>query len=66
MGAALRVLEQGGASATLSLISLLLFVTVFVGVIVWTLRKSHDEPFEQARHLPFDDEDHHHTGGNRR
>lgn len=56
MGTALRTLEQGGASATLSLISLLIFASVFIGVIVWTFRRSHDEPFEQARNLPFSDE----------
>lgn len=57
MGAALRTLEQGGTSAMLSLVSLLIFVSLFVGVVVWTMRKKHDEPFERARNLPFHEQD---------
>lgn len=63
MGSALRTLEQGGMSAMLSLISLLIFVTLFVGVIYWTMRKSHDETFEQARNLPFKGENEGETPG---
>ena len=52
-------------SATLSLISLLIFVTVFVGVIYWTMHKSHDDTFEQARNLPFIGENEGETQGDK-
>lgn len=65
MGSALRTLEQGGLSATLSLISLLVFVTLFVGIVYWTMRKSHDDTYERARNLPFEGENDGETQGDK-
>ena len=63
MGSALRRLEQGGISALLSLTSLVIFVALFIGLVYWTMSKSHDESFEQARNLPFNDENEGETPG---
>lgn len=63
MGAILSTLEQGGSSAIYSLISLVTFFCLFTGVVIWTMRKSHDDTFEQARHLPFKDENEGKTPG---
>ena len=40
-----------------------ILIVLFVTIVVWTMRKKHDEPFERARNLPFEDNEANGHGG---
>lgn len=43
-----------------SIITVVMFV-MFVGIVIWAFSKRRKKDFEEAAHLPFDEDDH---GGN--
>ena len=52
----LRELFQGSSLLDLPVIAMLVFLAIFLGVLVWVLRRTRTPHFERMAALPLDDE----------
>lgn len=49
-----EVLTNSGLSI-LPTVAMVLFVLVFIGVVIWTFKKSNNEVFKASEQIPLDD-----------